>query len=263
MGQIIAIANQKGGVGKTTTTINLGACVAKLGQRVLIVDIDPQANTTSGLGINKNELQHSTYDMLIDEVPISAALMHTNMQGLDIVPSNMQLAGAEVELVNLMAREHILKGALSPAQSQYDYILIDCPPSLGLLTLNALTASHSIIVPIQCEYFALEGLSQLVNTVELVKRHLNPSLDVKGVVLTMYDGRTNLSNQVVAEVQRFFKSKVYRTVIPRSIRLGEAPSYGKSIIEYAPNSSASMAYQSLARELVQTTETQQEDKRHG
>lgn len=254
MARVIAIANQKGGVGKTTTTINLGACISRMGKKVLVIDIDPQGNTSSGLGIEKSNLESSAYDVLINDMDPVRAIINTDYPNMDIIPSNMALAGAEVEMVNLMARENILKNALRSVTEDYEYVFIDCPPSLGLLTLNALTAAQSLIVPIQCEYFALEGLSQLVNTVQLVKRHLNPDLDVEGVVLTMYDGRTNLSNQVVAEVQRYFTAKVYRTVIPRSIRLGEAPSYGKPIIDYAPNSSAAMAYNSLAKEVTREEE---------
>lgn len=250
MARIIAIANQKGGVGKTTTTINLSASVAAEGKRVLMVDIDPQGNTTSGLGVDKQVLKSSTYDVLINEMLPIDAVIHTNVVRLDLIPSHISLAGAEVEMVNLIAREHILKNALEQVQEQYDYIFIDCPPSLGLLTLNALTAANALLVPIQCEYFALEGLSQLVNTMNLVKRHLNPKLEVEGVVLTMFDGRTNLSNQVVAEVKKFFRTKVYRTVIPRSIRLAEAPSYGMPVSEYAPGSSGTAAYRSLAHELL-------------
>lgn len=250
MARIIAIANQKGGVGKTTTTINLSASIAQEGKRVLMVDIDPQGNTTSGFGVDKQTLTCSTYDVLINEMPAMDAAMHTKVKGLDLIPSHISLAGAEVEMVNLIAREHILKNALLQVQENYDYIFIDCPPSLGLLTLNALTAAHALLVPIQCEYFALEGLSQLVNTMNLVKRHLNPNLEVEGVVLTMFDGRTNLSNQVVTEVKKFFHSKVYRTVIPRSIRLAEAPSYGMPVSEYAPGSAGTAAYRSLANELL-------------
>lgn len=250
MSKIIAIANQKGGVGKTTTTINLAACLAANQQRVLVIDIDPQGNTTSGFGIDKSNLNHSVYDVMINDIPISQVILPSKLENLHILPSDIALAGAEVELVQMMAREQILKNAVATVRDHYDYCIIDCPPSLGLLTLNAFAAADSIMVPIQCEYFALEGLSQLVNTIKLVQRHLNPYLDIEGVVLTMYDGRTNLSNQVAAEVQRFFTTKVYRTVIPRSIRLGEAPSYGVSIIEYAPQSSAAQAYLSLTNELL-------------
>lgn len=254
MGKMIAVANQKGGVGKTTTSINLSACLAHLGHRVLVVDIDPQGNSSSGLGVSKFELEHSIYDCMINRLPADDAMVHSKYDGLDILPSNIDLAGAEVELVSFLAREQVLKRALDEVRDRYDYILIDCPPSLGLLTINALTASDSVIVPIQCEFFALEGLSQLINTVQLVQRSLNAKLEIEGVLLTMYDGRTTLSKQVAAEVQRTFKTKVYRTVIPRSIRLGESPSYGQSIVEYAPGSSPAQAYLSLARELATITE---------
>ncbi len=250
MSRIIAIANQKGGVGKTTTAINLSSCMAILGRKSLIVDVDPQGNTTSGLGLDKNNLEASVYDAMIDGVPVSDILIQAPIRNLDIIPSSINLAGAEIELVSMMAREQRLARILHPLRDRYDFIFIDCPPSLGLLTLNALTAADSLIVPIQCEYFALEGLSQLVNTVKLVQKNLNPMLEVEGVVLTMFDGRTRLSNQVVAEVQKFFRTKVYRTVIPRSIRLGEAPSFGQPISVYAPNSSAALAYESLAKELI-------------
>lgn len=252
MGKIIAIANQKGGVGKTTTSINLGACLAKLGLRVLIADIDPQGNSSSGLGVEKQSVRYSVYDGMISHTPVEDIIIQTKYQNLYILPSNLDLAGAEVELVGVIAREQVLKKLLESAKNRFDYILIDCPPSLGLLTINALTAANSILVPIQCEFFALEGLSQLINTVQLVQRNLNPDLEIEGVVLTMYDGRTTLSKQVAAEVQRTFKAKVYRTVIPRSIRLGESPSYGQAIVEYAPDSSPAQAYLSLAQELVQT-----------
>lgn len=250
MSRIIAIANQKGGVGKTTTAINLSSCMAILGRKSLIVDIDPQGNSTSGLGIDKSSLGASVYDAMIVGTPVEDVMRKAPIRNLDILPSNINLAGAEIELVSMMAREQCLSRVLWPLRANYDFIFIDCPPSLGLLTLNAMTAADSLIVPIQCEYFALEGLSQLINTVRLVQRNVNPSLEVEGVVLTMFDGRTRLSNQVVAEVQKFFSTKVYRTVIPRSVRLGEAPSFGQPISVYAPNSSAALAYESLAKELL-------------
>ncbi len=250
MTKIIAIANQKGGVGKTTTAVNLSACVAQAGKKVMLVDIDPQGNGTSGLGVNKNKIEGSIYDCLINDTPAEQVILHTMVDGLDLIPSHIELAGAEVELVAQMAREQKLKNSILPVKERYDYIFVDCPPSLGLLTLNALTMADTLLVPIQCEYYALEGLSQLMNTVKLVRRNLNPALDVEGVVLTMFDARTNLSTQVVAEVKKFFKNKVYETIIPRSIRLGEAPSFGLPITMYAPKSVGARVYEQLAAELL-------------
>ena len=251
MAKIICIANQKGGVGKTTTAVNLSASVAQLGKRVLLVDMDPQGNTTSSLGVNKNKLESSVYDVLINDVDVADAIRDTMINTLKLLPARVELAGAEVELVNLLAREQRLKNAIAPVRDQFDYIFVDCPPSLGLLTLNALNMADTLLVPIQCEYYALEGLSQLMNTVKLIRRNLNPRLEVEGVVLTMYDGRTNLSQQVVGEVKRFFKNKVYDTIIPRSVRLGEAPSFGLPITLYAPKSTGAAAYSTLAEELVE------------
>lgn len=254
MAKIIAIANQKGGVGKTTTNVNLSTCVAQKDRRVLVIDIDPQGNTTSGFGVDRDSVEHSVYDVLIGERPIRQARIPTQVEGLDLVATNIELAGAEIELVSMMARERILRNALEDIRDEYDYIFIDCPPSLGLLTLNALTAADTVLVPIQCEYYALEGLSQLMNTIKLVRRNLNPSLDVEGVVLTMFDARTNLSAQVVAEIKKFFKNKVYGTIIPRSIRLGEAPSYGKPITLYDSRSTGALAYIALCDELLNNNE---------
>ncbi|HHY83292.1 MAG TPA: ParA family protein [Clostridiales bacterium] len=251
MSRIIAVANQKGGVGKTTTNVNLSACLASLGKKVLTIDIDPQGNTTSGLGINKNQVDKSIYDVIINGVPVKETIVHTNFDNLDIIVSKIQLAGAEIELVPMMARETILKRALQEIKNDYDYIFIDCPPSLGLITINALTAADKLLVPIQCEYYALEGLTQLLNTVELVRKNLNPSLEIEGVVLTMFDSRTNLSIQVVDEVKKFFKNKVYTTIIPRNVRLGEAPSHGVPIIVYDPKCAGAEAYMDLANEMIE------------
>lgn len=249
--KIYAVANQKGGVGKTTSVINLGAMLGKNGLKTLIVDIDPQANATSSMGINKFEVQVSTYDMLLEEVDSNQIKISVESYGVDVLPSNPELAGAEVELVTALGREYRLQNALKQLDSQYDYALIDCPPSLGLLTVNALAAaSDGILIPVQCEYLALEGLTQLLQTIELVQRFLNPQLVVRGVIMTMYDSRTNLSRQVVEEVRRHFKEKVFRTIIPRSVRLSEAPSHALPVNEYAPNSAGAVAYRLLAAELL-------------
>jgi chromosome partitioning protein len=250
MSRIIAIANQKGGVGKTTTNVNLSACLAHLGKKVLTIDIDPQGNTTSGLGINKSNVEKSIYDVIINGVEAKAAIIHTAFENLDIIASKIELAGAEIELVPMMARETILKRAIDNIKDDYDYILIDCPPSLGLITINALTAADKLLVPIQCEYYALEGLTQLLNTFELVRRNLNPNLEIEGVVLTMFDARTNLSIQVVDEVKKYFRNKVYTTIIPRNVRLGEAPSHGVPIIVYDPKCAGAEAYTDLAQEII-------------
>ena len=254
MAKVIAIANQKGGVGKTTTAVNLSSCLAYKGKRVVIIDIDPQGNTTSGLGIDKKTIEKSIYEVLINDEKIENALMKTVIENLFICPSNIQLVGAEVELVSVISRETRMKVSIADIRSKYDYILMDCPPSLGLLTLNALTAADTILVPIQCEYYALEGLSQLMNTVKLVQRHLNPALDVEGVVLTMFDARTNLSMQVVEDVKKYFRNKVYRTVIPRNVRLSEAPSFGLPIILYDPKSKGAECYLDLAQEVINYSE---------
>jgi chromosome partitioning protein len=242
MSKIIAIANQKGGVGKTTTAVNLSACVAEKGKKVLLIDADPQGNSTSGFGIDKRALKSSIYDVIIGGMEARKAAQKTMID----------LVGAEIEMVSRMAREHILKNALKNIRNDYDFIFMDCPPSLGLITINALTAADKILVPIQCEYFALEGLSQLINTIKLVKTNLNPSLEVEGVVLTMFDGRTNLSIQVVEEVKKYFRNKVYRTIIPRNVRLGEAPSFGLPVIRYDANCLGSQCYSELAAEVIES-----------
>ncbi len=253
MGKIIAIANQKGGVGKTTTAVNVSSILAKKGRKVILIDGDPQGNATSGLGVDKN-VEVSLYDVLINEVDINLTLQNTCVKNLKLCPSNVNLAGAEAELVNLMSREQRLKEKLDEIKNEYDYIIIDCPPSLGLVTLNIFTASDSILIPVQCEYYALEGLGQLINTINLVKKHLNKNLTIEGAVLTMYDMRTNLSNQVVREVKRYFDDKVYRTVIPRNVKLSEAPSYGVPISLYDPNSKGARCYEKLTREIIKANE---------
>ena len=250
MSKIIAIVNQKGGVGKTTTAINLAAAVGKLGERVLLVDIDPQGNSTSVFGVNKRTVVKSSYDILIGQVNTKDVIIKTKFKNVDIVPSNMNLAGAEIELVDMDKRESRLKLALAAVEADYDYIFLDCPPSLGVITLNALVAADKIFVPIQCEYYALEGLSQLLATVRTVKRKFNDRLELDGVLLTMYDGRLKLTTQVVAEVKKYFPKKVYTTVIPRNVRLSEAPSYGEPICYYDPWSKGSLAYTQLAKEFL-------------
>ncbi|MCG8514970.1 MAG: AAA family ATPase [Halanaerobiales bacterium] len=250
MGKKIAIVNQKGGVGKSTTAVNLGACMAEKGKSVLLIDIDPQGNATSGVGIDKSNLEHSVYDVLIGGVAIRSVIRETNIEQLSILPANIDLAGAEIELVSMISRESRLTRIVEEIINDFDYIFYDCPPSLGLLTVNALTAANSIIVPIQCEYYALEGLGQLVKTIDLVQNNLNPDLKIEGVLLTMYDARTNLSQQVIEEVKKYFQEKVYNTIIPRNVRLSEAPSFGKPIILYDPNSKGAIAYRDLAKEVA-------------
>jgi chromosome partitioning protein len=250
LSKIIAITNQKGGVGKTTTSVNLGASLASMGKRVLLVDIDPQGNTTSGIGINKADVANCIYDVLINDVNPKDAILETNVPNLKIIPATIQLAGAEIELVPTISREVRLKKALHTVKHMFDYILIDCPPSLGILTINSLTAADSVLIPIQCEYYALEGLSQLLNTVRLVQKHLNTTLQIEGVLLTMFDARTNLGIQVIEEVKKYFQQKVYHTIIPRNVRLSEAPSHGQSIITYDSRSKGAEVYLELAKEVI-------------
>lgn len=250
MVKVIAIANQKGGVGKTTTAVNLAACLAQKGRKVLMLDGDPQGNATSGLGFDKRDIKKCIYDTLINDVMMKDVLLHSDYENLDVIPATIQLAGAEIELVSLMNREGRLKNALERVKHDYDYVLIDCPPSLGLLTINALTAANSVLVPIQCEFYALEGVSQLMNTIKLVQRNLNPALKLEGVLMTMFDQRTNLSSDVVGEVRKYFNTKMYNTIIPRNVRLSEAPSHGQPVIVYDPKSKGAQVYMELAAEVL-------------
>ncbi len=253
MSRVIAVSNQKGGVGKTTTSVNLAACVAARKKNVLLIDIDPQGNATSGLGLS-GKGRTSIYDVLLGEKPAAEAIMPTAFGPLSVIPSSIELAGAEIELVSMPGRETLLREALAPIRDRYDFIFIDCPPSLSLLTLNAITAANSVLIPIQCEYYALEGVGQLMNTLQLVKKRLNPALEIEGVVLTMLDGRTNLGLQVVQEVKKYFRNRVYGAIIPRNVRLSEAPSHGQPINVYDPRSTGADAYRRLAEEFIKWNE---------
>lgn len=254
MGKIIAIANQKGGVGKTTTAVNVSTLLAKKGKKTLLLDADPQGNATSGLGIDKN-VELSTYDILINDTKVDEAIIDAELKNLKVCPSTINLAGAEVELVSAEEREFKLKKKLDEIKEQYDYIIIDCPPSLGLITLNSFTAADSVLIPVQCEYYALEGLGQLINTINIVKKVMNKKLEIEGAVLTMYDARTNLSNQVVKEVNKYFENKVYKTVIPRNVKLSEAPSFGMPITVYDPRSKGARCYEKLTKEIIKANDT--------
>lgn len=261
MGKVISIANQKGGVGKTTTSVNISTVLAKKGKKVLLIDADPQGNATSGVGIDKKS-EKSIYDVIIGETKMEEVIVDTQIKNLQICPSNINLAGAEVELVSMISREFRLKEKLESDIEKFDYIIIDCPPSLGLVTLNAFTASNSVLIPVQCEYYALEGLGQLMNTIDLVKKHLNKNLELEGAVLTMYDARTNLANQVVKEVKNYFEDKVYKTVIPRNVRLSEAPSYGMPISVYDPRSKGAKCYEKLVKEILKMNEEERTTAKH-
>ncbi|WP_455537691.1 ParA family protein [Terrisporobacter sp.] len=254
MGKSIAIFNQKGGVGKTTTSVNLSASIGKLGKKVLVLDMDPQGNTTSGYGIDKNILENTIYEVIIDDIDIRKAIIKTDFDNIYLVAAANELAGAEIELTNKKEREYKLKNSLEKIKNDYDYIFIDCPPSLGMLTINSLTAADSVLIPIQCEYYALEGVSQLMSTFKLVKKRLNPNIKIQGVVLSMFDGRANLSIQVVEEVKKYFKGSVYTTLIPRNVRLAEAPSYGKPVIYYDTKCRGTEAYKELAKEFIELEE---------
>lgn len=258
MGRIIAIANQKGGVGKTTTAINLSACLAEAGKKVLTIDLDPQGNTTSGLGVNKTEQEHTTYELLIGEDSVEECLLKEVLPNLDMLPSNINLSGAEIEMIGIEQKEFVLKKEIDKIRDQYDFVIIDCPPSLNMLTVNAMTTADTVLVPIQCEYYALEGLSQLIHTINLVKQRLNPRLELEGVVFTMYDARTNLSLQVVENVKSSLKNTVYKTIIPRNVRLAEAPSHGMPITLYDTRSAGAESYRLLAEEVIGRSEEQED-----
>ncbi len=251
MGRIIAVANQKGGVGKTTTAINLSACLAEKKKKVLTIDIDPQGNTTSGLGVDKNNVENTVYELFLEECTLSDCIQASVMEGLNVIASNINLSGAEIELISMENKEYLLKDKLDTIKGDYDFIIIDCPPSLNLLTVNAMVAADTVLVPIQCEYYALEGLSQLIHTIDLIKERLNPKLEIEGVVFTMYDARTNLSSQVVENVKENLNKKIYKTIIPRNVRLAEAPSYGMPINMYDGRSSGAEAYRFLAEEVIE------------
>ena len=260
MGRIIAIANQKGGVGKTTTAINLSASLASMGQKVLALDMDPQGNMTSGLGVNKDEVEKTVYDLIIGNAGIEECLCKDVIENLDVLPSNINLSAAEIELIGIDNKEYLLKEEVDKVKDRYDYIIIDCPPALSMLTINAMTTSDSVLVPIQCEYYALEGLGQLLNTINLVKKHLNKDIEIEGALLTMYDIRTNLSNQVVKEVKKYFNDKVYKNVIPRNVKLSEAPSYGMPISVYDPRSKGAKSYDKFVKEFLKYNETNNKGK---
>lgn len=254
MSKVIAVFNQKGGVGKTTTNVNLSASMGKMGKKVLVLDLDPQGNTTSGYGVDKNEVENTIYEVMLDNINIKDAIINTEFDNIDVVASATELSGAEIEMTSMENREFVLKNALESVREEYDYIFIDCPPSLGMLTINSLTAVDSVLIPIQCEYYALEGVSQLMETIKLVKSRLNPNLDIQGVVLSMFDGRANLSIQVVEEVKRYFKGSVYTTLIPRNVRLAEAPSHGMPVLYYDTKCRGTEAYMELAEEFIDLEE---------
>ena len=261
MGRIIAVANQKGGVGKTTTATNLSACLAEKGKKVLAIDIDPQGNMTSGLGVDKNQLDETVYDLILDECTLEDCLQKDVLENLALIPSNVNLAGAEIEFIGVEDKEFILKEAVDQVKEQYDFIIIDCPPSLGILTTNALAAADSVLIPVQCEYYALEGIMQLINTIMLAQRKVNPNLDIEGVLLTMLSVNTNLGLEVISSIKEFFKERVYDTIIPRLIKLAEAPSHGKTIIDYDPKGKGTKAYLNLAKEVIDRNGTKEESAR--